>query len=85
MSFIIDANLLYVWSSMLSIIILVQFMGIFIVSNQQRGKALISIPATYAPVMNLLLHKVMMNFSLIPAKLLTQILFAGIVEAGPKA
>jgi hypothetical protein len=56
---------------MLSIIILVQFMGIFIVSNQQRGKALISIPATYGLVMNLLLHKVMMNFSLIPAKLLT--------------
>ena len=43
MSFIIDANLLYVCSSMLSIfIILVQSMRIFIVSNQQRSKERIS-------------------------------------------
>jgi hypothetical protein len=73
MSFIIDANLLYVWSSTLNIfIILVQFMRIFIASNQQQNcKALISIYipaarlATYAPVMNLpLLQVVKTNFSI---------------------
>jgi hypothetical protein len=43
-------------------------MRIFIVSNQQRGKGLVSIPiagrALCVPVMNLPPLKVMMNFSI---------------------